>query len=180
MLSLVVVTVFSVILVKIVICSAVLSPFATAITVWLSYTQRRNIYYYGFVGALCSLFLLLPWFYVTFWMFGKRLPNGLVVGVYCIVYAIWTLCLIFTYVIEPNLHALAIVSITIGCVAAVSSGSVLMWRYNRGYKVGRSRYFEGKRVSDLGLSDIVYGLPFALLTAQIVLLRWYIRYSIYS
>ena len=65
------------------------SPFAALIT-WRM-AQRRGLdgRWYALVGALCSVFLLLPWILLTVALLRRHLPVSVIKLSYILLYAVW-------------------------------------------------------------------------------------------
>lgn len=84
-----------------VICMPI-SVFCAPIAGFVCARQARvrglNSLYYGFVGALYSVFLLLPWIYLTLRLRGRRVPHSLIVNSYLFIYMAWILCLLNAFV----------------------------------------------------------------------------------
>ena len=53
--------------------------------------------YYGLVGALYSIALFVPWVYLTLRLSGKKVAPKIVKLGYVMIYATWTITLVFTF-----------------------------------------------------------------------------------
>lgn len=65
------------------------APFGTAICILVAKKKQLPVLKFAVAGALFSMFLLLPWFYLITRMIGKKLPRFAIKSSYVIIYISW-------------------------------------------------------------------------------------------
>ena len=73
------------------------APFGAVICAWTAKKKQLPVLKFAIAGALSSLFLFLPWFYLISRMSGGRFPRPLAVLSYIAVYSIWLYGPLLTY-----------------------------------------------------------------------------------
>ena len=64
-------------------------PFGVTICAWMANKKQLPVLKFAIAGALFSLFLLLPWFYLITRMIGKELPRFAIKSSYVLIYISW-------------------------------------------------------------------------------------------
>ena len=72
-------------------------PFGAAVCGWRAKEKQFQVLKFAVAGALYSMFLLLPWFYLISRMSGERFPRFLATLSYIAVYSIWLYGPLLTY-----------------------------------------------------------------------------------
>ena len=79
-----------------VLCIA-LAPLGAVVCARMAKKKQLPVLKFAVAGALFSMFLLLPWFYLITRMAGKHFPRPLAALSYIAVYSIWLYVPLFTY-----------------------------------------------------------------------------------
>ena len=154
--------------------SVVLSPLAAGICMWLARRRGLNVLYYGKIGAIYWLFSPLPWVYLIARMSGRRMPQGLVITGYFVLYLSWFTLLFAVYMLciyiplEPNTQRLWVSSIFLAISAIAAVGSILALIIDRDRRTEleqNTQPFLGGYT--LNSRDLIYIAPFALAFASL-------------
>ena len=143
-----------------------LAPFGGLISAVLAYRRGSDAWlYYGLIGSLYTVCLLLPWVYLTWRLMGRRVPFQAIVAGYVGAYLPWGITW-FTFVIHsPTEWRLYI----IGSAALVVVTSIALWLRMQGAN-RKSQPDDVNRSYRHRLEDTVYVGPFMLASGQMALL----------
>ena len=153
--------------------SVVFSPFAAGICMWLALRRGLNVWRYGLIGAIYSVFSLLPWLYLVTRMSGRRMPRTIAIAGYVVLYFSWFTLLFTVYQtfiflpLEPDVQEIWVSSVflSIAAIAAVGSALALISSHKR--------WEELPGDYTLNSRDLVYIAPFTL--AHVTLIAAYVK-----
>ena len=110
--------------------SIVSSPLAAGICMWLAHRRGLNVLYYGLIGAVYWSFSTLPWLYLMARMSGRRMPEGLTITGYIVLYASWFTLLYAVYMLFLDVSVLwswlSRIFLSVSVIAAVGSALALI------------------------------------------------------
>ena len=149
-----------------VLLTALLAPFGGLISAVLAYKRGSDAWlYYGLIGSLYTVCLLLPWVYLTWRLMERRVPFQAIVAGYVGPYLLWGITW-FTFVIySPAEWRLYI----IGSAVLVVVTSIALWLRMQGAN-RKSQPDDVNRSYRHRLEDTVYVGPFMLASGQMALL----------
>ena len=78
-----------ILLMLLVVLGVIWIPFGGTICAWTANKKQLPVLKFAIAGALFSLFMLLPWFYLITRMKGKNLPHSAIKSSYMLIYIIW-------------------------------------------------------------------------------------------
>ena len=151
-----------------------LAPFAAVITSTLAFRQGSNVWwYYGLVGALYAVFLLLPWIYLAWRLAGRTMSPRLIMAGYISVYVFWAIILAATslFLMDGLRDPVALpLVLFLSAVAFVASAKSLFRVVSRRSQGVAAEHYEDRYKHTL--RDFVYLAPFVLATAQVFVHNW--------
>ena len=132
------------------------------------------VVYYGVIGALYSLFLLLPWIYLTSRLQNKNIPYCAIVTGYALVYLYWVSLLVPYQILLSDFGPEYSNFLVLGSAVAaiVSAGALLSRRHGKSRSVA---FFYGRAEHPSGeyrhaIRDVVYIFPFIMTFVHVALL----------
>ncbi len=159
--------------------SVLWAPFAAFVSARRAHAVGLNAAYFGLVGALHSVALLLPWIYLMMRLSGNRLHVAIVFVGYLGVSSIWLLSMWITYVfMSERSGALAILT-TLGSVVlmTVALTQVLLTYRKLNAQEGSPN---GPMHYEHTLSDLWYIAPFGVTYAQALVLAYAVWLAVFS